>query len=87
MKHFVNKKEVVMRLHNTTCDKCGADTYEGTFNGDYYEFSFKREQGVAYPEYQNYEIEEMNLCADCSKELVLNLESLGYKINRSEVDN
>lgn len=86
MDHKKMVTEQVERVFKTTCDKCDKEI-TGCHGENYYEFDFERRSGVAYPEYQNYDVEKIDLCEDCSRKMIDDLSELGYKFQKTEVDN
>lgn len=85
MKHYKTALEKVERVVKETCDKCDKEI-TGGFGGDYYEFDLERRQGISYPDYQDYEVETIDLCQDCSRKMIDDLVALGYKFQKREVD-
>lgn len=66
------------------CDKCKSRIKLGSF--DAFECNFKYQEGDVYPEGGCINETTMELCQECSKELIRTLKSLGYRLNFRKLD-
>lgn len=87
MYHEVTKKvikevEQVIRRFNT-CDKCGKEIKVDSYDG--FECKLEYKEGTRFPEGTDLEIKSVELCQDCTVDLLELLKNNGYNIVESEI--
>ncbi len=85
----IETKEKVTRLIVTSskkiCDKC--DKEIKVYSYDVFESTLEIKEGFQYPDGGDGTLKKLDLCQDCSEELITTLKELGYKIQELEWDN
>lgn len=74
-------RESVVR--HVVCDKCNG-IIEDPSGFDYFDFELVISKGERFPESEDIETKDMDLCSKCSDELVTLLESNGFKFNNTQ---
>lgn len=89
MKTYDYKEETITRvtqtLVKTTCDKCGQEIIHenfSIFDSEWFEARF----GMCYPEGGAGTSYTMDLCENCSLEMINLLKNHGYKVDKFDYD-
>jgi len=85
MKYYKKVTTVRDILDKEVCDWCGKEVELGD-NYEVNDFELNHKTGWGYPEGGDGEKIEVDLCFQCRKKLIEELEKLGIKIRRQEWD-
>jgi ribosomal protein L37AE/L43A len=81
-KKVIKEVEEVIRSYNT-CDKCGKEIETGSY--DAFECKLEYKEGTRYPEGTDLEIKSVEVCQECTVDLLELLKNNGYNIVDSEL--